>query len=544
LWLRLSMILLCLFVSIALAARGADAEVTVQQFGAKGDGVTDDSKAFQDALSSHAAHAAAVFAPSAKYRLSSGLVIPPGKTLYGEGFIPSSSAVPAGTTLVFGPDVQTCLMLNGNSWALAASAHDLIITRAKGAVPESSIGVLTQNGYNPQLYNVLSMRQAVGFYFLADALGISCSPTGIFTSQITDAHVVVDSWPELRCIQSRFGSNGPYDVPCNAYVRLTGGGAGGSGPNGISFVNCQFNQGESAGNVVGAFLDFRSLGPSQGYNVGQFDFTNCHIENAAVVVSTDSSVSILDRLALTSDVFQDNPGTGTFFSLSGATALNNFRMANCALTTNTFSLAPSQQINSFLVSNTVFGGNCSITGVGNSTVSFQGCAYQNGLKIAGSFGRAIFSGVLSGGNVINTATSPVQIDIPGASMTPGPAPGITFGGRNTGVTYTLRQSQWKMTGNIITYEFEIALSDKGTSTGYAQLTGLPFQPNGYYAPAGGGAVVYATSMNGLTGPLLMSVAPGTTSANIYQYGPSGIQVVTNANFTNGSVIYGTIEYPW
>ena len=71
-----------------------------------------------------------------------------------------------------------------------------------------------------------------------------------------------------------------------------------------------------------------------------------------------------------------------------------------------------------------------------------------------------------------------------------------------------------------------------------------FPPNGYYASAGGGTVVYATGMSGLNGPIVLSVAEGTTSANLYQYGPSGVQVVSDKNLTDNSVIYGTIEYPW
>lgn len=53
-------------------------------------------------------------------------------------------------------------------------------------------------------------------------------------------------------------------------------------------------------------------------------------------------------------------------------------------------------------------------------------------------------------------------------------PGITFGGASTGVTYTSRSGYATKIGNLVNFNIDIQLSNKGSSTGAAVITGLPF----------------------------------------------------------------------
>ena len=56
--------------------------VSVKDFGAKGDGITDDTVAIQDALNSNES---VIMIPKGHYIISSTIVIPKGKAIIGEG---------------------------------------------------------------------------------------------------------------------------------------------------------------------------------------------------------------------------------------------------------------------------------------------------------------------------------------------------------------------------------------------------------------------------------------------------------------------------
>ena len=74
-----------LIVSIILLSASAfAATVSVKNFGAAGDGKTDDTKAFKDALQSVAADGGIVNVPAGKYCLRGNLSVPAGVTLQGE----------------------------------------------------------------------------------------------------------------------------------------------------------------------------------------------------------------------------------------------------------------------------------------------------------------------------------------------------------------------------------------------------------------------------------------------------------------------------
>jgi hypothetical protein len=52
-------------------------------------------------------------------------------------------------------------------------------------------------------------------------------------------------------------------------------------------------------------------------------------------------------------------------------------------------------------------------------------------------------------------------------------PGIQFGGGTTGITYSAQQGNYTRIGRVVFVNIYIALSNKGSSTGSAQITGLP-----------------------------------------------------------------------
>ncbi|MCA8331895.1 hypothetical protein [Burkholderia cepacia] len=514
---------------------------TAQQIQAaiEGDTSVDMKAAFALAVTSGAA---AVFVPPYAYRLSAQLDIPAGVTLWSVGFVASTSAAPAGARLIFDLGTPVCVVLQGNHGLGACGIRQISILRASGTPPAGSIGLYVNNGYNPIVEDVASIGHAIPVAFDGTSGGISCSPLRLYTGYATDVHMLVNSWPELRPSQCRFGSNGLIDVPCSAYIRFTG---GGSGPNTAMFDNCQFNQGESGDNVIGTLLDFVAFGSGQGQIVGQFSFDGCHVEQAQHVVQTDSSVHVLDNLQFINTRFQDNnnlAGSAEFWNLNPATSLQAFKMADCVLTTKSFTLAPGQQMDGVSVTNTKFFKPISVAGVGNSVVNFDACDF-NSITLSGSFAAARFTGVASTGVLTNTATGKIELDVENMSnWTPAAAPTLMFGGGSNGITYSQRAAQWRLFGSTVIYQFSISLASKGTSTGVATMAGLPFQISGTFGAGGGGAIPVAANMASMTGPVIAQPAAFAT-ANFLQSASGGYAQLTDANFTNTSNISGELIYP-
>jgi hypothetical protein len=56
-------------------------------------------------------------------------------------------------------------------------------------------------------------------------------------------------------------------------------------------------------------------------------------------------------------------------------------------------------------------------------------------------------------------------------------PGITFGGGSTGITFAVQNGFYTKIGREVNFRFFIALSNKGSDTGAALITGLPFNSN-------------------------------------------------------------------
>lgn len=111
-------------------------------------------------------------------------------------------------------------------------------------------------------------------------------------------------------------------------------------------------------------------------------------------------------------------------------------------------------------------------------------------------------------------------------------PGISFGGGTTGITYTNRTGSYIRTGEFVWFTVEILLSSKGSSTGAALLTDLPFTANGGF----GGVPVFYNNVSGLTGTPGLDGQSGTTTAKLTQLTTSTAVQLDDTNFTNTSFI--------
>tara|TARA_R100000008_G_C3573707_1_gene163854 strand:- start:552 stop:1520 length:969 start_codon:yes stop_codon:yes gene_type:complete len=117
-------------------------------------------------------------------------------------------------------------------------------------------------------------------------------------------------------------------------------------------------------------------------------------------------------------------------------------------------------------------------------------------------------------------------------------PSISFNSGTTGIAYTTQSGHYTKVGNLVTCIFEIQLSNKGSSSGYMRIHGLPF------AVVRRGAFnlgYYDTFNSSVTEPLI-GLATSSTDIIPYQTGDSNSSDLTEAHFNNATRFFGTITY--
>lgn len=121
-------------------------------------------------------------------------------------------------------------------------------------------------------------------------------------------------------------------------------------------------------------------------------------------------------------------------------------------------------------------------------------------------------------------------------------PNLFFGGANAGIAYGPRIGRSCKVGPLVTLWFDIALTNKGTSTGSVSITG--------FLNPGVTGVLYAGSF-GYTTNMLAGVAQlagylnelaFTITAPNSATSPTAVNTASDADFTNTSRIIGTVQY--
>jgi len=131
----------------------------------------------------------------------------------------------------------------------------------------------------------------------------------------------------------------------------------------------------------------------------------------------------------------------------------------------------------------------------------------------------------SGANTLNSYTTGTFLPV------------LSFGGASVGITYTEQQGKYWKIGNVVFFNIEIELSNKGSSTGAAVIDGLPFTTanDGYNNipsvearlgtyPAGSSYITAEINANATT---ITLAAAGTGST---------LTTIPDTGFTNTSLI--------
>jgi hypothetical protein len=443
--------------------------VSVADYGAVGNGTTDDYAAVQAALTSSPSGSTVVIPANMNCRVSAGVVVPAGKTLMGGGFGPN---VVNTTSMITGDlAVTPVVTLDGGGASVGVNLRNIGVSRAAGTVPTSSIGVLVQNSNQAVLQDVVVYRCDIGIKLLT-TLGVHLSRCN--TTIISGTHLWIEGSQQVHAIATYCGRNGGNDVSCNEYVRIKG------NSDTVKFTQCQFNL---SGGTASRAVYFDTYASANGI----IGFSQCHFENNTTVVSQTGTTSVM-RAAFNSCTVNSaaqslNVPSGFFTELV---------IVGCPFWAGPMTL--DQCVSSRVMANRFYGdvilnqGSGAFIGndcLGNLTV--QGiCA---GLSVIGN------NRITGGKTFANTATGQVSCDIENTSF----VPVITSGtGAFTTVSATMR---YTIVGSAVRYFIEITDTTNNTAATNVRYT-LPYTPNSNACASGvettTGKTVSATWQSGIS----------------------------------------------
>ena len=109
-------------------------------------------------------------------------------------------------------------------------------------------------------------------------------------------------------------------------------------------------------------------------------------------------------------------------------------------------------------------------------------------------------------------------------------PAMTFGGSATGVTFTTQSGRYTKIGREVFFDIFINLSNNGSGTGSAAITGLPFT-----SVAGVGSVAAVSNwanFSGVVGNPVGLVRVSDTTISLNMSGAAASVAMTDTNITN------------
>lgn len=513
--------------------------VTFEDYGAAGDGVTNDAVACQAALDSGAK--LVLGKPGATYLTNSTLTIPSGVALDGQIFLPGNPAL--GTQIIGGSAVSPVIDLTAGTANGTASLKNMTIGRVTGTPNSARIGVRVFDGYNQQLENVLADNHGICWQIQghpSGGYGLGVQLNNCHSSRAVDVHIDLDSFAEVYWNGGRIGRNGSGDYQGTAHVRIRGGvAATAGGPNTIKFDRVQFNEGTGGINYWLQYITLGSGGiPSIDATV--FNFTDCHVEGPdTAIITSDSSWNIIDRFTMTGCTV--NAPSTPMFSLNAATQPAHWDLLGNKLYVSTFTLAPTNGFVAFNIHGGYINGTMSLTGLTGSTASIHGLGHGGNATLTGVWGALDYIGCyFTAGSLTNTATG--VLNIFGANQQQGTwTPLVAINGSTTGITQSVSAGYYQLTGRIMTVSFSITLTSKGSGTGNVTITGLPVAEFGS-GGSGGGALSHFLNTVGVTGTVIANNSAGSTILNVYQTTATEIAVMTDGNISNTTVLKGTLSY--
>jgi len=120
-------------------------------------------------------------------------------------------------------------------------------------------------------------------------------------------------------------------------------------------------------------------------------------------------------------------------------------------------------------------------------------------------------------------------------------PGITFGNGSTGMTFTTQTGTYTKVGREVHAHIQVNLLAKGSSTGAARVSGLPFTASASQQFA---TAVRWNAMNSALAHVVLVGGNGAATASFFgsTAGSTSPGALTDANFADSSQVIGTVVY--
>ena len=123
-------------------------------------------------------------------------------------------------------------------------------------------------------------------------------------------------------------------------------------------------------------------------------------------------------------------------------------------------------------------------------------------------------------------------------------PTLTFAGVTTGITYSTQNGSYTKVGRLVSLRAVISLSNKGSASGPAYITGVPFTPADATSAGRTTGSIYMGAGTGLANlflqPLIISETSNKIDLNTFNGTADGN--IANTNFTNTSYIVIQFSY--
>ena len=120
-------------------------------------------------------------------------------------------------------------------------------------------------------------------------------------------------------------------------------------------------------------------------------------------------------------------------------------------------------------------------------------------------------------------------------------PVLRFGGATTGITYSQQNGSYIKVGKNVFITLYILLSSKGSATGIASITGLPF--SNAFSPAVVGCCGFDVNYNLVANSGVYSLTDaGSAQVLLRTHGASNYSDISNSNFNNNTGFYVATTY--
>jgi hypothetical protein len=263
--------------------------------------------------------------------------------------------------------------------------------------------------------------------------------------------------------------------------------------------------------------------------VGRLFFKRCRITNSggSTVVSTTSSTIFEMTYCYYEGNFQfTNPTGGSAFRFCRVSGATNYTIE--VLTSG------SLNVENCFIGNSTTG--CITIGAGsavNIIESNVSCISSNAIVGAGSLTMSPLS---YGNNQGQAITASTIIDLPfGRFKTFSSTVNIAFGGSSTSVTFNTRIAHCWIVGKMVYFTIILSLSNNGTGTGAATITGLPVAAAASYDQTFPITLISGSYPAGATNTIGI-IAGSATSIALWGVGTATFAQLTEANITNTSTV--------